>query len=101
MRIFIGTSVNEQIARKLVELQELFSKPLGENYNFIPRERFHMTLRFLGELSIETIPQLTDSLSSHLIIFAKINFKHFLAKILLLTCVLEDFELQPALIKIF
>jgi 2'-5' RNA ligase len=53
-RVFLALTVSPGNKQRLGALQELF-RPIMPSWHFIPRENFHVTLRFLGEIAEEQI----------------------------------------------
>lgn len=65
LRLFAGLSIPDHIAERLIPLQTNLPKA-----RWRPRENFHITLKFFGEVDHETANKLHEALS-------KIKFKPF------------------------
>ncbi|MDI1472293.1 2'-5' RNA ligase [Thermodesulfovibrio sp. N1] len=62
MRLFIAIEIPKEIKEFLSELNT-FTSPI-EGVNFVQKDNFHITLKFLGEVEEKFIPDLTDLLKS-------------------------------------
>ncbi len=60
MRLFIAIEIPENIKQFLSELVSL--KAPVEGVNIVPKENFHITLKFLGEVQEEIVSQIKTSL---------------------------------------
>lgn len=61
MRTFIAIELEEEVKDHLVEAQAETQK-LCRKGNFTPKENFHLTLHFLGEVEAEDIDYLQDAM---------------------------------------
>ena len=50
MRVFIAIEVPEKIKKELEKIQELFNEDIA-NITFVETSKFHLTLKFFGEIS--------------------------------------------------
>ncbi|MDR3565173.1 MAG: RNA 2',3'-cyclic phosphodiesterase [Negativicutes bacterium] len=62
MRLFIGVEFPPQILRALAECQSRL-RALSKRGRFKHWDNFHLTLKFLGEVAAERVPDLTDVLA--------------------------------------
>ena len=61
MRTFIAIELEEEVKDHLAEVQEK-TRELCRRGNFTPRENFHLTLHFLGEVGEDDIEYLQDAM---------------------------------------
>jgi 2'-5' RNA ligase len=61
MRLFVAIELPEEIREFLSELTS-FKSPV-EGVNFVQKENFHITLKFLGEVKESLIPEITNKLN--------------------------------------
>lgn len=60
MRCFIAIDVPEEVKSVLVEIQKRFKE---FDYSFTPKETLHLTIRFLGEISLAAVKTVEEHLS--------------------------------------
>lgn len=63
MRVFVGIDINEEIKRKIIDLQKKISV-ISSKINFTRIENIHLTLKFLGEISEEKCKEFGQNLES-------------------------------------
>ncbi len=61
MRLFIGIPVSEEIKAKIKPLYQRLEE-IGQNLNLVPLENLHFTLKFLGEIEEQKIPEIKPRL---------------------------------------
>lgn len=81
MRIFISINLPKEIKDYLYELQNKLRKELDAKINWVAKSRFHLTLKFFGEIKETQLLQIKEKLN-------KIKFKSFEVK-------LEDMGVFP------
>jgi RNA 2',3'-cyclic 3'-phosphodiesterase len=62
MRVFFGIDVGDGVRTSVDELARVL-RPRVPRARFVPRENLHLTLRFLGESSDETVRSVTAAVS--------------------------------------
>lgn len=62
MRLFIGIDLPSEIKQALLELQSELRNQ-GVNGSWKSKENFHLTLEFLGELDMSTVPTICECLA--------------------------------------
>ena len=62
MRLFVAITLDKQIRKKLVAVQSVLQK-LQPDMKLVEPDNIHLTLRFLGEVEEEKLPQLTQAIS--------------------------------------
>lgn len=62
MRLFVGINLPNEIKQTLLEFQTEL-RHLGVIGSWKSQDNFHITLEFLGELDLDNIPTLTETLS--------------------------------------
>ena len=62
IRVFISADLGSETKAKLAELQDNFKEQLFD-VKWVEKHNFHITLKFIGDISIETIPSIKDSLN--------------------------------------
>lgn len=64
MRLFVAVAVSEEVKKKLWETQKEFqrSSPFFNKIKWVKPENFHLTLKFLGEVSEENLNELKNAL---------------------------------------
>lgn len=60
MRTFIAIDIPPSLQRELVHLQELF-RAKGADIRWVQPAQMHITLRFLGEIEAERLPQVVEA----------------------------------------
>lgn len=60
MRIFIALDLPEEVKKEIIRIQELLPEFKGKK---VEQENLHLTLKFLGEVSEETLNQIKERLS--------------------------------------
>lgn len=72
MRVFIGIELSEEMKSHLATIQETVKKSC-EKGKFTARENFHLTLRFIGDVSVEELGKIEEIISVH-----KVGMRPFL-----------------------
>ncbi|MDR2701629.1 MAG: RNA 2',3'-cyclic phosphodiesterase [Spirochaetaceae bacterium] len=61
MRLFIAVNVDQEIKRRILEVQDRIRKEVNRG-KFPPKENFHITLVFLGETPEERLPAIKEAM---------------------------------------
>ncbi|HII68105.1 MAG TPA: RNA 2',3'-cyclic phosphodiesterase [Thermococcaceae archaeon] len=72
MRAFIAIEINDEVRKKLVEIQEKIDRTKSAKIKFVEPENLHITLKFLGEITEEQAEDIKRILES----IAKKRKKH-------------------------
>lgn len=59
-RLFIGVDFSEEIKDEIYNFQKELKKNINGNIKWVERENFHLTLKFLGEVSEELISDIEE-----------------------------------------
>ena len=65
IRAFIALNTSEETQSKIFEIQEYFSD-IQSDVKWEPREKFHVTLKFLGDVEEKTLTNITEELKDKL-----------------------------------
>jgi len=72
MRAFIAIEINDEVRKRLVEIQEKIDRMKSAKIKFVEPENLHITLKFLGEITEEQAEDIKRILES----IAKNHKKH-------------------------
>ncbi|MCK5177522.1 MAG: RNA 2',3'-cyclic phosphodiesterase [Candidatus Aenigmarchaeota archaeon] len=73
LRLFIAIDLEKNLCSKLSELQKQISPDIAK-IKWVEKENFHITLKFLGDVEVQKIPEIKDKLSS-------LKFKGFISSV--------------------
>ena len=63
MRLFIAADLDDAARARVAELQERL-RPLVRGAKWVPAENIHLTLKFLGEVPDDRVPEMAGSLAA-------------------------------------
>ncbi len=73
IRTFIAVDVPENVKEKIFELEKELARTVVEGVKWEEKEKFHITLKFLGDLSEDAIDSIYEVLSESLKGFGKFS----------------------------
>ncbi len=73
IRTFIAIDIPEEIKDEIFEIEKELSKAAGEGIKWEEKEKFHITLKFLGDVNEEAINSIYQTLNESLSGFGKFS----------------------------
>jgi len=73
IRTFIAIDIPEKIKDEIFEIEKELSKAAGEGIKWEEKEKFHITLKFLGDVNEEAINSIYQTLNESLSGFGKFS----------------------------
>jgi 2'-5' RNA ligase len=64
MRCFIAIDIPEEIKEKIMAIEKELEEKIKESAKFVERENLHITLKFLGEIEENKIPEIKEIINS-------------------------------------
>lgn len=65
VRVFFAIELPEDVKTRLAKvIEELKHRPRGKKVSWVSPEKLHMTLRFIGDIAVDHLPQVIDAIAS-------------------------------------